>query len=128
MSEPIVFISRHKIKEGKLEELRQFTKEGMARIEAEKPGTVLQNAYVNEDGSEVSFVHVFPDANAMAHHLIGADDRVNRAYDFIEPMSMEIFGSPGQEIIQIFKQMEARGISFSLRPQYLGGFIRLPAA
>lgn len=128
MSEPIVFISKHRIKEGKLEELRLFTKESMPVIEADKPGTVFQNAYVNEDGSEISFVHIFPDAEAMADHLVGAGDRSNRAYEFIEPISMEIFGSPGEKNLQMFRQMEARGIAFTLRPQYLGGFIRLQAA
>lgn len=128
MSEPLVLISRHKIKVGKLEELRQLTEETMTAIQTAKPGTVFQYAYVNEDGSEVSFIHVFPDSAAMEHHLIGADDRSNRAYEFIEPISMEIFGLPGEKILQVFKQIEARGITFNLRPQPLGGFIRLTAA
>jgi len=125
MVEPIVFISKHRIKEGKLEELRQNTKEGMPVIEASKPGTVLQCAYVNQDESEVSFVHVFPDAAAMEDHLVGAGDRADKAYELIEPISMEIFGSPGEKNLQMFRQYEARGIAFTLRPQSLGGFIRL---
>jgi hypothetical protein len=127
MSEPIVLISKHKIKEGKLEGLRSLTKEVMPMIEASKPGTVFQGAYVSENGSEASFVHVFPDADAFEHHLIGADDRSARTSDFTEPVSMEIFGPPGEKIIQMFREMESRGISFTLRPQYLGGFIRLAA-
>jgi uncharacterized protein YkuJ len=128
MTEPIVFISRNKIKEGMLEELRQSTKEGMALIEAGKPGTVFHNAYVNEDGSEVSFVHIFQDAEAFEHHLIGVDDRAKRGYDFIEPISMEIFGSPGDKILHMFNQIEAGGVSSTLWPQHVGGFIRLAAA
>ena len=127
MPEPIVLISKHKIKEGKLEELRSFSKEVMPMIEASKPGTVFQGAYVSEDGSEASFVHVFPDAAAFEHHLIGADDRIARSHEFTEPVSMEIFGTPGEKTLQMFIEMESRGISFTLRPEYLGGFIRLAA-
>lgn len=96
-------------------------------IEAAKPGTVFQSAYVNEDSLEVSFVHIFPDVDAMEHHLIGVDDRTNKGYEFIRPISMEIFGSPSEKIIQMFKQIEAGGVSFTLWPQNLGGFIRLAA-
>ena len=127
MAEPIVFISRNKIKEGKLNELRQLTKEAMAMIEASKPGTVFQNAYINESGSEVSFVHIFPDADAMEHHMLGVDERVNKSAEFIQPMSMEIYGSPGEKIIQMFNQIEAKGVSLTFWPLYLGGFVRLSA-
>jgi quinol monooxygenase YgiN len=127
MSEQMVLISKHRIKEGKLEELRQLNKEVMPMIEASKPGTVFQGAYVSENGSEVRFVHVFPDADAFERHLIGADERIARAYEFIEPVSMEIFGSPGEKVIQMFKEMESRGISLHLWPKYLGGLIRLAA-
>jgi hypothetical protein len=127
MGEPIVFISKHSIKAGKLDELSQYTKEGMLALEASKPGTVFQYAYVNPDGSEVSFIHVFPDAAAMEDHLIGANDRADKAYEMIEPISMEIFGSPGEKVLLMFRQLEARGIAFTLRPQNLGGFIRLSA-
>jgi len=127
MSEPVVLISKHKIREGKLEGLGPFTEEVMPMIKASKPGTVFQGAYVSEDGSEASFVHVFPDAEAFEHHLIGADDRIARTHEFTEPVSMEIFGSPGEKTLQMFREMESRGISFTLRPEYLGGFIRLTA-
>ena len=59
MSDPIVLISHNRIKEGKLDDLRQFTPEGMKLIEADKPGTLVQLAYVNEDGTEVTYIHLF---------------------------------------------------------------------
>ncbi len=127
MGEPIVFISRSKIKEGKLEELRQLSKEVLAMIEASKPGTVFQNAYFNESTSEVTFVHIFPDADAMDQHMLGVDERVNKSAEFMQPMSMEIFGSPGEKTNQMFNQIETKGVSLTYWPLYVGGFIRLGA-
>jgi quinol monooxygenase YgiN len=128
MSEPIVFISKHKIKQEKLDEFKQFFTEGMAAVEAEKPNTLFQYAYVNDDWTIVRFVHVVADARAFEEHLIGADDRSKRAYEFIDPISMEIFGSPGDKTLEMFKQMEAAGISLILWPRNMAGFIRLAAS
>lgn len=43
MSEPIGFISTHKIKEGTLDELTEFYQEGTKTFEEEKPGTVASS-------------------------------------------------------------------------------------
>ena len=46
MSEPIVFISHFKVKEGKLEGLKQHAKMMMELIKAEKPGTLAFLQYL----------------------------------------------------------------------------------
>jgi quinol monooxygenase YgiN len=71
MSEPIVLISNQRIKEGKLDEYTQSYRENVEILMADKPGTVAHLAYVSEDGSEVSMVHVFPDAESMDLHFQG---------------------------------------------------------
>jgi hypothetical protein len=62
MSGPIVFISHNAVKESKLEGFRDAFGEVGEALDAEKPGTVVFLAFADEDGSEVSVVHVFPDA------------------------------------------------------------------
>lgn len=127
MSEAIVLTTRHKIKQEKLDEFESYFVEGMALVEAQKPSTVFQCGYVNNDWTEVSFIHVFPDAVAFEDHMIGAGDRSARARDFLEPMSMQIFGSPNDKVRQMFKQIEAGGVTVTYWPRNLGGFIRLAA-
>ena len=56
MSQPIVFISRHRVKPGKLEELTALTREILSTMEAEKPRTLMNLAYVNKQGTEVTFM------------------------------------------------------------------------
>ena len=84
MSEPIVFISHSTVKDGKLEDLKDFLRAGATVLEDEKPGTVAFLAYANEEGSQLSIVHVFPDADAMDLHLQGVDERAGAADEFIE--------------------------------------------
>jgi len=125
MSEPFVFISKHKIKEGKFDGFKDFFLEGVELLEANKPQTVFFGAYVSEDASEVSIVHVFPDTAAMELHMQGASDRSKKAYEFLEPRSFEFYGTPSSGILEMMKQVAGSGAAVSIKPQQLGGFIRL---
>jgi quinol monooxygenase YgiN len=125
MSQPIVFISHNKIKEGKLEALRENSQQTMQVLREQKPDTVVFLAYVSEDGGEVSFLHAFPDAEAMEIHFQGAEERSKKAYEFIEPISMEIYGTPNESVQGMLKQIAESGVEVSIDTDYLGGFLRL---
>ena len=90
MSGPIVFISHNAVKEGKLEGFRDAFGVVAEALDAEKPGTVVFLAFADEDGSEVSVVHVFPDADAMGRHLEGVQERMGTALEFIQTRGYEI--------------------------------------
>ena len=53
MSEPIVFISHHRVKPGKAEEVKALTAESWSTMKTEKPRTLVNLAYMNEEGTEV---------------------------------------------------------------------------
>ena len=68
MTAPFIVIRTYRIKEGKLEGLKQFLQEFFKIIEANEPRLLALNAYVNEGSTEVTFVHVHPDAASMELH------------------------------------------------------------
>jgi hypothetical protein len=68
MSEAFIFINSFEMKESKLEDLRQFLGEFLTVVESIEPRLLALNAYVNEDGTEVTFVQVHPDAASLEHH------------------------------------------------------------
>ena len=125
MPEPIVFISHNKIKEGKQEALRENSQQTMPLLREQKPDTILFLAYVSEDGGEVSFLHVFPDAEAMDIHFQGAEERSKKGYEFMQPLSMEIYGSPSDMVLESFRKIAESGVTVRFDPDYLGGFLRL---
>ena len=125
MSEPIVFISHLRIKAGKLDEFKQFAPQGAELIEASKPGTVAFLAYLNEDATEVSFVHLFPDGEAMERHMEGAAERAGAAYEFLEPASFEIYGKAPEAILEMMQRIAGSGVALRVEPQPLVGYIRL---
>jgi len=124
MAEPIVFISRNRIKAGKVDDFRNHYRDSIPPVEADKPGTLLQLAYESEDSSEVTIIRLFSGAEAMDIHLQGASDRSKRTYEFIEPVSIEVYGRPNPSTIELMKKIAGSGISLSVDPQLIGGFVR----
>jgi hypothetical protein len=78
MTEPIVFISRNRIKEGKINEFRNHYLDRIPAIFDEKPGTLAQLAYLNEETTEVIIIRLFPNTEALDFQIQGADERLKK--------------------------------------------------
>jgi hypothetical protein len=64
----------------------------------------------------------------MDLQLQGADERSRRTYEFIEATSVEVYGAPSQSAIDKMKKIAGSGVTLSLLPQFIGGFVRsMPA-
>lgn len=124
MTDSIVFISRNRIKPGMFDDFRKHYQDSIPLVEPNKPGTLVQLAYVNEDATEVAIVRLFPNAEAMDLQLQGSDERSKATYKFIEPTSMEIYGTPSNYAMEMIKKVAGSGIEVNLNPQMIGGFVR----
>ncbi|HET7678120.1 MAG TPA: hypothetical protein VFK38_09750 [Candidatus Limnocylindrales bacterium] len=126
MSEPIVFISHSRFKEGGREALERTMPDAARQLQAAKPRTLVFLAFVGGDGTRLDIVHVFADAASMDLHLEGADERAARALEFIEPESYEIYGSPSDSSLAAMRRFaDELGAPLSVHPGYLGGFLRV---
>ena len=124
MTEPIVFVSRNRIKEGKADEFRNHYQDSVPAILLSKTGTLAQLAYENDEATEVTIIRMFPNADALDLQIQGADERSKIAYTFIEPVSIEIFGIPNAATLGKMKMIAGSGVSVMISPNYLGGFLR----
>ncbi len=125
MSDPIVLVSHLNVKEGKFEVFRQSSQEVFKMMEATKPGTLVHIGFANEEGSKVSFIHLFPDAQAMDDHMQGVEDRAAKAFEFLETTGYEIYGTPSAEAMRMMEQFAAAGIPLRIESKYFGGYMRL---
>ena len=123
MSDPIVFISRNRVKEGMLDEFRQHYEQSLPLTQSSKPETLVQLAYTSEDAAQVTIVRLFPDAEGLDRQLQGADQRAKAAYQFIEPTGVEIYGEPSEFALQMMKKVAGSGIDVRIHPGFLGGFV-----
>lgn len=124
MDDPIVFISRNRIKEGMLDDFRKHYHDSIPPIENGKPGTLAQLAYFNEDSTQVDIVRLFPNAEALDQQIQGADERSKITYRYIEPTSIEIYGTPSTSTIERMKGIAGSGIEVRINRHFIGGFIR----
>ena len=97
MSEPVVFISHFGIKEGTLADLRRLSEEIIEHLRQDKPRTALYLAYLDGEGTAVSFLHAFPDADSMDLHFEGADERAEAAYQYLEPRGGRSTAGPAKQ-------------------------------
>ena len=125
MSAPIVFVSHNGVKQGRLEGFRDAFADVARALDAEKPGTVVFLAFANEDGTQVSVVHVFPDAAAMGAHLEGVEERMGVAAGYIETKGYEIYGTPSEPVLEAMRGFaNAQGVPLSVRTDHIGGYLR----
>lgn len=125
MSEPIVFISHQRVKEGKLDAYKQLFDDYIGIVKADKPGTVAHLGYINEDGSQVTMVHVFPDAEAMDLHFQGVNERAKKAFEFVEIIRYEIYGRPSDMVLEMMNKFAGTDIELDLHLEHMGGYLRL---
>jgi hypothetical protein len=126
MSGPIVFISHHRVKPGKADAMKARTAEIWSAMETEKPRTLVNLSYMNEEGTEVTFMHAFADMEAMQLHWQGADERIRQAYEYIEPIGYEIFGPADEQIVEGMEaQAAGANATLALWPEFVAGFLRL---
>jgi quinol monooxygenase YgiN len=125
MSEPIVFISHFRVKEGRLDALRQLFEHGAPKLKAEKPRTLVFLAYLNEDDGHLTIIHVFSDAESMDVHFEGAADRSRAAYEVLLPVGWEIYGTPSDVVVQAMRQeAESSRVTLTTQREYIAGFLR----
>jgi quinol monooxygenase YgiN len=125
MSDPVVFVSHFAVKEGKIDELRRLADEFGTALRSDKPATAAYLMYLDDEGTRLTIVHTFPDADAMDLHFLGADERSAAAYELIEPRGWEIYGSPNDQSLDTMRrEAAAAGVPLTVLPAYLSGFLR----
>ena len=69
MSEPIVYIDTSEIQRGKLEALKSAMSELVKFVETSEPSLIAYNAYLNEEGTRMTVVHVHRDSASLEFHM-----------------------------------------------------------
>jgi len=128
MAEPIVFISRWRIRAGRRAALEATYARAVGFIGSSKPRTALFAAYLDEAGEELRIVHAVPDAAAMTDHFAGSEERSASVADMIELLGFEVYGAaPAAALDQLRREAAAvPGAELRLLPVSIGGYLRAP--
>ena len=63
--------SRSNIREGKLEEVKAVMNELVELVKAKEPRIIFYNAYINEDGTQLTILQAHPDSASVELHIEG---------------------------------------------------------
>jgi hypothetical protein len=75
--------------------------EGMREaVRANAPRVRSFHAYVNEDISEGTVIHVHPDAASLDEHLEALAERIEAATQLVEVVRIELLGTPSPATIE----------------------------
>lgn len=99
----------------------------MEFLEANEPRLLDFHAAMNEQQTEVTFLFVFPDAEAAEVHMQVAREHIGRGLEITRTTRLEVFGTPGPVLQQALNANAELGASLSVKPNHLGGFSRLAA-
>ncbi|WP_460463162.1 hypothetical protein [Arthrobacter pigmenti] len=127
MAGPFIFIGTHILKEGQLENFKQYLPQFIATVEAHEPRLIHFGAYFNEEGTEVSFVQVHPDSDSMEFHMQVVKEHVENAYvDYLAATkNIQIYGTPSEAALAMMSQLAGSGVSVGIKNEDKG-FSRLP--
>lgn len=127
MTGAFVFVNSFAIKEGKVDELRASLAEFFSAVESNEPRLLGINAYVNEAGTEVTFVQVHPDAASLEDHQRVAHEHSRRSGRFLgAAKSIQVYGEPSEVVLKRLGQHAAAGVAVTVKPKHVGGFTRGP--
>lgn len=129
MGEPFIFVSTHRLKEGKREAYQQYVADFVPYIEERNPHLHVFHLYLDEDGEHVSVVQVHDDARSMEEHMRMARQHIGESYDeYLDvTVSMQIFGEPTDDVLATMKQLAGGGVPVSINRSF-DGFDRLQPA
>jgi len=133
MSEPVAYVSTWQIKEGKFEDYRRFYAELVKVVDENEPRLTAFLTFANESLTEITNVHVFPDGATLDHHMDVLAEKmrllpgdVTAVMRYLEPVRVEVFGTPGGKAAEMDKGLVDSGVPFSGKKRFLGGFTRQP--
>ena len=127
MSKPLIFISTFRVKEGKREQLEQIYKKIVAIVEDKEPQIIAFNAFLNEEGTEMTSIQVHPDPTSMDFHMEvlreNWDESLSEYSQLIEPdgVRVEYYGTPPASALEMDIQA---GVEPILKPRHIAGFTR----
>lgn len=127
MSQPCIFITTHRIKEGKLDEFHRMAEGFVDFVELNAPRMLSLQTYLSDDETEVALVQIHPGAESMEFYLQIAADRIHQAFQVVDNLAVQIYGRVGNRTQALLEQVARSGVPVSVKPHGMSGFSRIDA-
>jgi hypothetical protein len=125
MAEPLIVVSKFRVKEGKLEDLARYYKKVLEIVTANEPQLIAFHGFLNEDGTEMTSTQIHPDTASMDFHMQVLRDNWDESFSeygqMLEAISIEYYGTPPESALALDRETEMR---CSVQPRHIDGITR----
>jgi hypothetical protein len=125
MAEPLIYVDVAEVREGALVELRQAISELAEFVEENEPQLLSYYAYLSDDGTRLSVVHIHADPASLDRHLEIAGPRFARFAELVTLRSIHIYGRPSENALRLLRaKLEQLGAGDVVVYPPHAGFVR----
>ena len=103
--------AKFNIKPGNLEEFKSIIPQIVATVEENDPGTVAYDWHLNEQLMQCVVWEVYEDSDSVMAHTANVSEYLAQLLEIAE-VSIEIYGSPSQELLEAAKDIDIRVYPF----------------
>lgn len=107
MPQPIVYVDRSLILDGKREELERSIGDLVRHVAANEPRLLAYDVYLSEGRSSMTVIHVHPDSASLEHHMRVVAPLLPPFGDLIKLLAIDVYGSPGPAILDHLRRKAA---------------------
>ena len=116
MSRPLVYVDTSAVHQGALEELKGAIDELVRFVEAGEPQLIAYNVYLNDDGSQVTVVHVHADSASLEDHMDVTEPMFRRLADLLTLSSIRVYGERSRTRARKRDEAVRGGAASAFRP------------
>ena len=125
MSVPFIYVGTMSVKAGRLEALRKQLVELVDFVETNEPRVIAFHAYLDEQESKLTMVHVHPDSASMEFHMQLNAKHFATAFDNLEAVvSEQYYGKISESLAAELAKWEDPAVAVTRMPVHEGGFTR----
>jgi hypothetical protein len=122
-----IFIARNRVRPGRLLDERRRAPIWADFIQCNEPRLVAFHEFLSDDGQEVEYVQVHPDAHSFDHHLDVLQNAELAGHESLEATTViRIYGKPTERTLRRLREAAGVDVPITVVPTHLGGFTRPP--
>ncbi|NBE50791.1 hypothetical protein [Streptomyces boluensis] len=107
MAEPIYYVDRSDIREGKIAEVKNGMRDLTTFVEAREPQLIAYHFYIDEFESTMTVVAVHPDSASMEFHMELGGPKFREFSALIRMRSIDVYGQPNSVVVDQLRQKAA---------------------
>jgi hypothetical protein len=104
MADPIYYVDRSDLRDGKLAEVRNGMRDLAAFVEEREPQMIAYHCCIDEAESTMTVVAVHPDSASMELHMELGGPKFRGFADLIRLRSIDVYGRPSRAVVERLHQ------------------------